>query len=282
MGTIAQKLANVATAKSNIATAITNKGGTVPTKFIDFGTAIANLPTGTNKLPSVADGSVTSITANDIAGITEIRASAFKDCTALASVTIPASVTEIGDSAFYDCGLLASLSFADASAITSIGDSAFYNCHIANDLTFDYQSGGLSIGEDAFNNLDSSNKITITGASYDDISNMSNYPWCSTYEQVYGDWSESSVVANNGAGQVVSSQNVVGGLTSSAEFISECQGDLTEQLVVGDAVTEIDLSDMGDLNEIFSSVKFRGRSDVSDWSGYPWGFDPSDILYTNS
>lgn len=231
-------------------------------------------------LPSLVDGSITYITTNDIAGIDSIRPYAFFECSSLTSVTIPASVTEIGANAFNNCGVT-SLSFEDASAITSIGDFAFSGCSIANDLTFDYQSGGLSIGADAFGGLDYSYKITITGASYADISNMTEYPFGLSNEQVCGDWSESSVVENNGAGSVKVTKNVVGALGDGDDMFSNIQLDQTAQLVVGDAVTEIDFSGLGDVSDGFSSIKFRGRSDVSSWSGYPWGFDPSNIYYDN-
>lgn len=123
--TIAEKLQTTATAKSNIATAITNKGGTVPTKFVDYGTAIANLPSGTNKLPSVADKSITTLTASDLNGASTIGAYAFYEC-ALTSVVLPSGITEIGDYAFYNCGGLESITIPDS--VTSIGDSSFFSC----------------------------------------------------------------------------------------------------------------------------------------------------------
>lgn len=64
MGTIAQKLANVATAKANIASAITNKGGEVPTAFIEYGDAINSIPTpappsGTKEVSISQNGTTT-------------------------------------------------------------------------------------------------------------------------------------------------------------------------------------------------------------------------------
>jgi hypothetical protein len=55
--------------------------------------------------------------------VTAIGASAFSDCTSLASVTIPDSVTSIGDWAFRGCTGLTSITIPDS--VTYIGDWAF-------------------------------------------------------------------------------------------------------------------------------------------------------------
>lgn len=66
-------------------------------------TVNVNVPAPASKLPSVIDKSVTSITADDLTGITSIGLYAFYDCQNLTSITVPASVTSIGDHAF-QCG----------------------------------------------------------------------------------------------------------------------------------------------------------------------------------
>ena len=55
---------------------------------------------------------------------TTIGGSAFGDCSALESVSIPVATT-IGNSAFYGCSALTSVSMPSA---TAIGDRAFYGC----------------------------------------------------------------------------------------------------------------------------------------------------------
>ena len=60
------------------------------------------------------------------AGITEIGDYAFEDCSGLTSLTLPAGITSIGSSAFLGCSGLTSLNLP--AGITSIGSSAFWGC----------------------------------------------------------------------------------------------------------------------------------------------------------
>ena len=81
---------------------------------------------GSGKIAELVDGSITELTAEDLAGITTIRDYAFSSCTSLASVTIPSSVTSIGVGAFSSCTSLASVTIP--SSVTSIGTTAFSGC----------------------------------------------------------------------------------------------------------------------------------------------------------
>lgn len=69
----------------------------------------------------------TAITAVNLANtsITEVPSDAFAGCTALQSVTLPASCTAIAANAFRGCTALSSIS---ASGATSIGHDAFRDC----------------------------------------------------------------------------------------------------------------------------------------------------------
>ena len=60
-------------------------------------------------------------TSNDVIG-----SYAFKGCSGLTSLTLPAGITSIGDEAFRECSVLTSLTLP--AGITSIGDRAFCGC----------------------------------------------------------------------------------------------------------------------------------------------------------
>ena len=64
------------------------------------------------------DRSITSITADMLEGVTNIRSSAFSSCTSLTSIEIPNSVTSIGDYAFESCSPLTSIEIPNS--VTSI------------------------------------------------------------------------------------------------------------------------------------------------------------------
>lgn len=78
-----------------------------------------------NKFSAMVDGTITTVTADDLAGIISIRAQAFSNCTNLTSVTIPDSVTSIGAYAFRGSGLT---NITIGNSVTSIGGWAFENC----------------------------------------------------------------------------------------------------------------------------------------------------------
>ena len=90
-------------------------------------------------------------------GVTTISHSAFSDCTALTSITIPGSVTRIGTFAFNKCTALRSITIPEG--VTTIDDYTFYNCNMLRNVTI--PEGVTTIGKNAFLNCRSIPSITI-------------------------------------------------------------------------------------------------------------------------
>ncbi|MEG2065526.1 MAG: leucine-rich repeat domain-containing protein, partial [Clostridia bacterium] len=99
----------------------------------------------------------TTITTADLTGAKGIVDSAFYNCRALTSITIPSSVTSIGSGVFADCTSLAGITIP--SSVTSIGNSAFYGC--AALASINIPSKVTSIGDSAFQDCTSLTSITI-------------------------------------------------------------------------------------------------------------------------
>ena len=76
-------------------------------------------------------------------GVTSIGDYAFRDCSKLTSIAIPASVTSIGHAAFHSCSSLTSI--AIPAGVTSIRDYAFYGCSSLPSIAL--PAGVTSIGE---------------------------------------------------------------------------------------------------------------------------------------
>lgn len=89
--------------------------------------------------------------------ITTINNYAFKEKSALTSITIPDRVTKIENSVFYGCGNLTNITIPES--VTSIGDSAFYYCSKLTSV--DLGNGVTSIGDYAFEGSHSLTEITI-------------------------------------------------------------------------------------------------------------------------
>ena len=112
-------------------------------KFID----VDDIPV-TSKAREIVSGTVTSLTVEDLAGVTKIREQAFRKCENLESITIPDSVTSIGDSAFYYCSSLKSITIPNS--VTSIGNYTFQYCPSLKSVTI--PNSVTSIGDRVFSN----------------------------------------------------------------------------------------------------------------------------------
>ena len=91
------------------------------------------------------------------ANIKWIGESAFSGCSGLTSLTLPDGVTEIGQSAFSACSGLTSLTLP--SSITTIGESAFCDCSGLTSLTL--PSSITTIGENAFSGCSGLTSLTL-------------------------------------------------------------------------------------------------------------------------
>lgn len=160
MATIAQQLTELVNQKNALAANLTTKGvtasssetlNTLVPKVLDIQTG------GTSKLPQVIDKSVTTITADDLAGATEIGFYTFYMCGSLTTVEIPDSVMSIGLLAFYNCSNLTSITIPNG--VTSIGNSAFSLCSKLTSITL--PEGVTSIGSGAFSDCSSLTSIII-------------------------------------------------------------------------------------------------------------------------
>lgn len=120
------------------------------------------------ELTAITLGSATTIPAEMFAGCTAITtvtipasvqtigASAFEGCSKLATLTLGTGVTTLGDRAFADCGLTA---LALPDNVTTLGDGAFSNN--PNIASIKFGAGITAISDNAFATNDAIESLTI-------------------------------------------------------------------------------------------------------------------------
>ena len=96
---------------------------------------------------SIVGGTITELTAQDLEGITEIRAYAFYNCHSLQRVELPETVETIGSYAFANCSNLEEV--ITTNNLKTINTHAFYNCPNLKTVNF---SNIETMGSFAFNN----------------------------------------------------------------------------------------------------------------------------------
>ena len=179
MSTIAENLSKLVSIKSDIALAITEKGGAVGTSFTSYAQAIRDLPTGggvpihsilTGELITLIDSSFSGnirsdyfanfkLTTVSLPQVTFIGDGAFRSCSALTSISLPVA-TYIGSSAFYSCSALTSINLP---AATYIGSWAFAFCFSLTSVSLPVAS---YIGGSAFYDCSALTSISLPVASY--------------------------------------------------------------------------------------------------------------------
>lgn len=107
----------------------------------------------------IADGTA-NITAST--GATTVTKGAFKGCTKLTSVTLPARLTVLGIGAFGGCTTLTTVNFAQDGRLTEIGNGAFYNTKIGGTSgALVIPEGVITIGNGAFASCTSLKTVTL-------------------------------------------------------------------------------------------------------------------------
>lgn len=101
------------------------------------------------------------------AGITDIGANAFRNCTSITKVTLPEGLTSIGAGAFMGCSGISSL--AVPASVASIGDTAFRSC--TNLRTIELPGPVKKLGDYTFAGCKSLIKLTLP----DTLTAIGNY-----------------------------------------------------------------------------------------------------------
>jgi hypothetical protein len=185
-----------------IADAIREKtGGTENILTEDMANEIRGIETGgstggVNKLVQIVTKTITKVTAEELAGITNIGDYAFGYCSMLEEVTIPETVTTLGNCAFNGTALN---NIILPPKITSIGSGLFYRCvnlkranipRGVSNIPVTVFSGCTALefvdfsqhtsvptlaNSTAFSNVPSTCKISVPDALYDEWVNATNW-----------------------------------------------------------------------------------------------------------
>jgi len=98
--------------------------------------------------------------------ITGIASTAFKDCTGLTYIKLPATTTKIGESAFANCSNLEAITIPQN--VTSIGHCAFWHCKNLKAIFIQRESAPVTINYTTFEDVDKESCILYVPEGYAD------------------------------------------------------------------------------------------------------------------
>lgn len=134
----------------------------------DYSAATVNVPDFKN----LVERTITSVTADMLAGVTSIGKDAFASCFSLTSATIPEGVTSIVGWAFLNCTALIGAEIP--TTVTGIGESAFSGCASLTRLTV-LATNPPILGSSVFANTSSDLKIYVPAESVDTYKEASGW-----------------------------------------------------------------------------------------------------------
>lgn len=129
-------------------------------------TVFGSIEASAEVIKSIVEHTATSLSADDLAGVTAIGDYAFYQLTTLQSIELPEEITSIGESSFYYTGLQ---SIVIPQAVSSIGPRAFQSCNSLTSVVFAPGSQLRSLGDSCFNacrfeSIDLPDGLTTIGA----------------------------------------------------------------------------------------------------------------------
>jgi hypothetical protein len=155
---------------------------TADSGYTGLGTVTVNVEssgsTGKSKLAQYADGTLTKLMPEDLAGVETIRNSAFGSAT-WTSITLPSTVTKIDGYAFSSNKSLTDVTLlTDADVYFNIMGNAFSYCESLKTITVKQSVRQIYIQASTFNNCPALEKIIVPngcGEMYKTATNWSAY-----------------------------------------------------------------------------------------------------------
>lgn len=143
---------------------------------------IEAIRTYSGKLPSIIDGSVTTLSEEDFGDATVIRPEGFWQCSNLTDVALPDTIRTIRNAAFSGCSKLANVKMS--RNIIDIQDSAFNNCAKLTALRFETDT----IPNIASSAFPKNTVLEVPGEKYDEY--LTKTPWGTIYRTQLAPYSE--------------------------------------------------------------------------------------------